>query len=512
MYYGNANSDGVAPVSQIKTHDVPMSLAMNSGALTRTGYTFSGWNTAPNGSGTDYSVGSTYTVNGPLTLYAKWTAVCSGTSSKLIGGKFRIKLFLIDPINHERVLPSGNAFVKNANENNWTFISGNMTGEIIFDSNPGLISLVTLPAMRTEYLSERLQYQISLDDSGQFQINSPFLSRGLCGVTVGISKSGAKYIEYLKNSGRQGNISALKLEVPKNTVTYELPSNNFTGKNIKFNMYPWEGKNTVLLTIRNDYNPETIGRLLSAFDSASVIYDDISGGFKKYTPVNSSWSRMINNKNVVAMIPTIDDLDSAKVISCGGNACAAPGTYGIEVRWQVLESAIWMLENFDLYDLTVFYELGRVYWPYQACLNKLPWKENDGVVTGYAVLMRYVTTESIGLQAGPEQELSPEFHKSTIMSFVESLRNETSLTLNNTLLSGTKVNGLDANAMWASLMYFIGENNGKLNFYKSFFSNCNRLPDASTTKQAISNWISQTNYAARVDLSSLFYTSWKYIP
>jgi uncharacterized repeat protein (TIGR02543 family) len=34
---------------------------------------FTGWNTAANGSGTDYAAGGSYTANAPLTLYAKWT-------------------------------------------------------------------------------------------------------------------------------------------------------------------------------------------------------------------------------------------------------------------------------------------------------------------------------------------------------------------------------------------------------------------------------------------------------
>lgn len=43
-------------------------------APTRTGYTFTGWNTAADGSGTSYAVGDRYTDNAELTLYAQWTA------------------------------------------------------------------------------------------------------------------------------------------------------------------------------------------------------------------------------------------------------------------------------------------------------------------------------------------------------------------------------------------------------------------------------------------------------
>jgi uncharacterized repeat protein (TIGR02543 family) len=55
----------------------------NTGTFTRTGYTFAGWNTAANGSGTSYPVGSNVTMVPnpsllPITLYAQWIPVGSG--------------------------------------------------------------------------------------------------------------------------------------------------------------------------------------------------------------------------------------------------------------------------------------------------------------------------------------------------------------------------------------------------------------------------------------------------
>lgn len=51
------------------------SFVVGSGALERSGFSFVGWNTASDGSGTDYSVGQSVTLAGNLTLYAKWTAL-----------------------------------------------------------------------------------------------------------------------------------------------------------------------------------------------------------------------------------------------------------------------------------------------------------------------------------------------------------------------------------------------------------------------------------------------------
>jgi uncharacterized repeat protein (TIGR02543 family) len=55
-----------------KIPDIEVSVSANTGNLERTGYTFSGWNTQPDGLGTDYAAGSSYTANETVTLYAKW--------------------------------------------------------------------------------------------------------------------------------------------------------------------------------------------------------------------------------------------------------------------------------------------------------------------------------------------------------------------------------------------------------------------------------------------------------
>lgn len=47
---------------------------LTSNAFTRTGYTFTGWNTASNGSGTSYTDGQSYDFSADMTLYAQWTA------------------------------------------------------------------------------------------------------------------------------------------------------------------------------------------------------------------------------------------------------------------------------------------------------------------------------------------------------------------------------------------------------------------------------------------------------
>jgi len=75
-YDGNGNTGGFLPAPQYMDPYVSgttsITLRTNSGTLTKTGFTFSGWNTAANGSGTNYAAGATYNGGASLTLYAKW--------------------------------------------------------------------------------------------------------------------------------------------------------------------------------------------------------------------------------------------------------------------------------------------------------------------------------------------------------------------------------------------------------------------------------------------------------
>jgi uncharacterized repeat protein (TIGR02543 family) len=57
-----------------KVYNTALTLWASSKNPTRTGYTFSKWNTKQDGTGTSYSAGASYTANASATLYAQWTA------------------------------------------------------------------------------------------------------------------------------------------------------------------------------------------------------------------------------------------------------------------------------------------------------------------------------------------------------------------------------------------------------------------------------------------------------
>lgn len=66
----NANGGSGSMSSQVFEKGVPQTLSSNT--FTRTGYTFTGWNTKADGSGTSYTNRQRVTVNANTTLYAQW--------------------------------------------------------------------------------------------------------------------------------------------------------------------------------------------------------------------------------------------------------------------------------------------------------------------------------------------------------------------------------------------------------------------------------------------------------
>jgi type IV pilus modification protein PilV len=74
LYSGNGHSGGAAPTDASSPYAADSSATtLAAGTLTKTGYSFAGWNTAANGLGTSYAAGASITISGITTLYAQWT-------------------------------------------------------------------------------------------------------------------------------------------------------------------------------------------------------------------------------------------------------------------------------------------------------------------------------------------------------------------------------------------------------------------------------------------------------
>ena len=109
-FNANGGTGSMAP----ETETLDVSTAVTTNAFTRTGYTFSGWNTAPNGSGTSYAGDAVYSFGASITLYAQWTVVATAqfTNTSLNWSGY--------------VIPSSSAFVTSV-KGEWTVPTLNCT-------------------------------------------------------------------------------------------------------------------------------------------------------------------------------------------------------------------------------------------------------------------------------------------------------------------------------------------------------------------------------------------------
>jgi uncharacterized repeat protein (TIGR02543 family) len=83
-YNGNTNTGGSVPTDSNPYHITDtVTVLGNTGTLVKSGYTFAGWNTAANGSGTSYSEGDTFVIgSNDVTLYSQW-AIIKPSKSKI---------------------------------------------------------------------------------------------------------------------------------------------------------------------------------------------------------------------------------------------------------------------------------------------------------------------------------------------------------------------------------------------------------------------------------------------
>ena len=74
LYNGNTNTSGTAPVDGSSPYLSGSTVTiLSTGSLAKTGYNFTNWNTAADGSGTSYSPTNTFTISANTAVYAQWT-------------------------------------------------------------------------------------------------------------------------------------------------------------------------------------------------------------------------------------------------------------------------------------------------------------------------------------------------------------------------------------------------------------------------------------------------------
>ena len=82
----NANDGTRSPATVTQSITTGVSTALRANTFTRAGYTFGGWSAVSDGSGTSYTNSQVVTINGPMTVYAKWSAGLNTVTFDANGG------------------------------------------------------------------------------------------------------------------------------------------------------------------------------------------------------------------------------------------------------------------------------------------------------------------------------------------------------------------------------------------------------------------------------------------
>jgi hypothetical protein len=262
---------------------------------------------------------------------------------------------------------------------------------------------------------------------------------------------------------------------------------------------PWLGGHVAVLVEGGAARKASVmTKLVSALDRAWSYYAASTGrvpGSNVYT---------LNGRDEIAEVSSV---------SCGVKAAAActfVGANGTDIRARYFEYGYDEIANHDLYDQALFYELGRSFWFWNSQLA-FHSPDEDPVVTGFAVWMRFRSMAAAGVKGAPFNGTTPfpDF-LSEVAGLTGRYEDDPSLTFAGTLARDRSPdpNFGSGTDFWASLMMQLAARHGGDTFVSRFWRAASREPAANSTLGAVTNWDRAASHAACADLSSVFYVRW----
>jgi hypothetical protein len=197
----------------------------------------------------------------------------------------------------------------------------------------------------------------------------------------------------------------------------------------------------------------------------------------------------------------------AEVSATCGAGCGYIGATGIEIQTTYFEAMYRRLANHDQYDQIPFYELGRNFWFWSDQLEFQP-PDQDPVVTGFAVWMRFRSMNAAGVKGAPFNGTPFSTFHSQVAALAGQYEADPSLTFADTLAMDKSPGLYGGTDFWASLMMQLAHRHGGQTFVTRFWHHVGTLPAASSTTDAVTNWVRAARYAACTDLRPVFYKRW----
>ena len=255
-------------------------------------------------------------------------------------------------------------------------------------------------------------------------------------------------------------------------------------------LVPWQGHHVSVLVERGVPRDRAVmTKLVTALDRAWSYYAKTTGQLP--VPANSLHGR--------------DEI--AEVSSTCGAGCTYVGATGTEMLTSYFEGMYRDIAQYDQYDQIPFYELGRSFWFWDEQL-KFQRPDQDPVVTGFAVWMRFRSMAAAGVKGAPFNGTPFPTFQSQVAALAGQYEADPSLTFADTLAMNRSPGMYGGTDFWASLMMQLTKRHGGQTFVRRFWHHAGSLPTAASTTDAVTNWVRAARYAACTNLNPVFYTRW----
>lgn len=260
---------------------------------------------------------------------------------------------------------------------------------------------------------------------------------------------------------------------------------------------PWMGTNIALLTPTNTVlNSNVMAQIVTTLDRAYDYYRKATGRQP------TTWEpTTLYGRDVISVVSA----------TCGAG-CGYLGFNGIEILGPYFTTLYNGVLANNQYDQVLFYELGRNFWFYG---NQLQYKspDNDPVVTGYAVYMRFASMDAAGVAGAPFNGNSFTTFRTTVTNLMDSYISNASLNWSNTFRIGQAPSnpmGLGGTDLIASLLMRLGRDFSGTSFGTNFWRQVELRPPATTTQAAVDNFVLAACAAVNQNLCGIFQTAWKF--
>ncbi len=208
-----------------------------------------------------------------------------------------------------------------------------------------------------------------------------------------------------------------------------------------------------------------------------------------------------------------EQITVAVVSTTCGSGCGELGGNAIEITKLKFNKFYNEVDESNSYDQLPFYELGRVFWVFGDQLNYPGAEINHSFHTGFAVFMRFVIMNNLGLKCSPFNGYSFQENLQANRDLLELYKSDTSYNFMNTLLVGKGIpnkHGLEASNLFASILFDLYNTYGGDEFLKKLWSEVNKRPRTNSIQDIVDNFFIACSLASNQDLTDKFLNDLKW--